>query len=283
MKEEKVMYVILPKDAEYRTAYVTNDGKIAIVYAEETSKILPKPAALIGGTEVYNKEGLPYWFCKIKDGRDEFMHIYFGDLHEDDLLYIADGKNRNFETERQKEFREDVLKALKNKPKEGFRWIPVYEPSKDVDGNLQYIAGKEVLRNISSYSWERKFQNYSPENGSQMSSITTYFLLLLRFLKDGFATIEQLADDSKEIGHYYDSIDAKHEYEKTGERQLGGIYGFGGNIFKIVKDSESESGFSILGGDCYNYGRKYPLADGEEDDYPYDIKSDRIGLLELIK
>jgi len=159
----------------------------------------------------------------------------------------------------------------------------VYEPSKDVDGNLQYIAGKEVLRNISNYSWERKFQNYSPENGSQMSSITTYYLLLLRFLKDGFATIEQLADDSKEIGHYYDSIDAKHEYEKTGERQLGGIYGFGGNTFKVVKDPESPSGFSILGGDCYNYGCKYPLADGEEDDYPYDIKSDRIGLLELIK
>ena len=294
MKKEKVMYAILPKDAEYRKAYVTGDGKVAIAHAEETvndtvkvsktvSKAIPKPIPLIGGTEVYQKEGTPYWFCKIKDGRDEFMHLYFGDLTNDDVLYTADGKKRMFITGRQKKFRADVMKALENMPEEGFRWIPVYEPSQNNGGNLQYISGVNVLRGLNSYNWEEVLRNYSPENGSRMSSITTYFLLLLRLLKDGFATVEQLADDSKGIGHYGDSKNAKHEFEKTGERQLGGLYGFAGNTYKIVKDSESSSGFSLLGGTYYYYGYKWPLADVEHDNDPNDTRNNGVGLLELTK
>lgn len=294
MKEEKVMYVILPKDAEYRKAYVTEDGKVAIAYAEETindtvkvsktvSKAIPKPTPLIGGTEVYQKEGTPYWFCKIKDGRDEFMHLYLGDLTVDDVLYTADGKKREFVTERQKKFREDVMKALKNMPKMNVRWIPVYEPSRGYNGNLQYVSGENVLTNLNSHEWEEIIADYSPENRSRMSSITTYFFLLLRLLKDGFATIEQLADDSKEIGHYWDSENAKHEFEKTGERQLGGLYGFAGNTYKIVRDSESSSGFSLLGGDYDCSGYKYPLAYFVHDDIPNGTKYYGVGLLELTK
>lgn len=294
MKKEKVMYVVLPKDAEYRKAYVTEDGKVAITYAEETandttkvskpvSKELPKPTPLIGGTEVYQKEGLPYWYCKIKDGRDEFMHLYFGDLTDEDILYTEDGKKRESVTARQKKFKANVMKALENKPEEGFRWIPVHEPSKDDVGNIQYVSRANVLRELNSYNWEEAFQNYSPENGSRMSSITTYFLLLLRLLKDGFATIEQLADDSKEIGHYWDSENAKHEFEKTSERQLGGLYGFAGNTYKIVKDSESSSGFSLLGG-CYDdNGYGYPLAGVERGSDPIITRNDGVGLLELTK
>ena len=293
MKKEKAIRINLPEGAEYRRVEVTDDG-ISIIYAEETandtvkvsktvSKAIPKPTPLIGGTEVYQKEGLPYWYCKIKDGRDEFMHLYFGDLTNDDILYTEDGKKRKFVTERQKKFRADVMKALENIPEEGFRWIPVYEPSKDDGGNLQYVSGVNVLRGLSSYDWEETFQNYSPENGSRMSSITTYFLLLLRLLKDGFATIVQLADDSKEIGNYWDSKNAKHEFEKTGERQLGGLYGFAGNTYKIVKDSESSSGFSLFGSYyCYN-GYTYPLADVGLDSDPSGTTYHGVGLLELTR
>lgn len=86
---------------------------------------IPKPTPLIGGTEVYPKEGLPYWYCRIKNGRDEFMHLYFRDLSSDDILYTADGKKREFFTKRQDKFRANVMKALDKMPKEGFRWIPV--------------------------------------------------------------------------------------------------------------------------------------------------------------
>ena len=296
MKKEKVMYVILPKDAEYRKAYVTEDGRVAIAYAEETandtvkvsktvSKALPKPTALIGGTEVYQKDnGTGYWYCRIKGGRDEFMCLYCDDLTEDDVLYDENGKPRNFTTARQNQFKDDALKAVKSKPERGYVWLPVYEPAKDENGNLQYVSREHVLRGgLNDYQWEKLFENYSPENGSNMSSKTTAFLLKVRWLKDGYATVEQLADDSKEIGHYWDNENAKHKFEKTGERQLGGLYGFAGNTYKIVKDSESSSGFSLLGGSFFSHGNFSPLADVVHDDSPHHAKLNGVGLLELTK
>lgn len=293
---EKVLYVELPEGAKYQTVKVTEEGKIGIVYTEEcnnkeettqtaqtVSKATQKPEPLIGGTKVYQKEnGTNYWYCKIKD-RDEFMYLYFADLTKKDLLYDANGKKRKFATSEQKTFKANVLEALENMPKRGYSWLPAYEPSKDENGNIQFVSGQVVLRGLSSYEWESKATDYSPDNGSRMASITTYFLLLLRWLKDGHATVEQLADDSKDIGHYWNSENAKHDYEKTGERQFGGLDGFVGNTYKIVKDPDSGSGFSVLGGRYGNYGFNCPVADVFRDHDPYDRGIDSVGLLELTK
>lgn len=245
---------------------------------------IPKPVPLIGGTEVYQKDnGTGYWYCKIKEDRDEFMYLYFGDLTEEDLLYDANGKKRKFVTNKQRKFKANVLKALCNKPKEEFRWIPVYEPTKDDNGNIQYVSGANVLIELNSYNWEKTLKNYSPENGSREAPITTYFLLLLRWLKDGLATIEQLADDSRNIGHYWDSENTKHDFEKTGEREFGGLCGFVGNTYKEVKDSDSSSGFSLLGGEYYGYGDECPVANVYHDSNPDIPKYLSVGLLELTK
>lgn len=290
---EKVLYVELPEGAKYQTVKVTEEGKIGIVYTEEcnnkeettqtVSKANPKPEPLIGGTEVYQKEnGTNYWYCKIKD-RDEFMYLYFADLTKKDLLYDANGKKRKFATSEQKTFKANVLEALENMPKRGYSWLPAYEPSKDENGNIQFVSGQVVLRGLSSYEWESKATDYSPDNGSRMASITTYFLLLLRWLKDGHATVEQLADDSKDIGHYWNSENAKHDYEKTGERQFGGLDGFVGNTYKIVKDPDSGSGFSVLGGWCSVDGNIFPVADVFLDSFPNSRTDVSVGLLELTK
>ncbi len=102
------------------------------------------------------------------------MHLYFGDLIENDLLYDANGKKRKFVTKRQQNFKTYVLKTLENKPQEGYRWIPVFEPAKDSKGNLQYVAEKEVLRTLNSYQWENMFKEYSPENGSLTSMVLDF-------------------------------------------------------------------------------------------------------------
>lgn len=274
---EKVMYNQLPEGAQYRQGKVTEGSRISIPIP------IPKPVPLIGGTEVYQKDnGTEYWYCKIKEGRDEFMHLYFEDLTEEDLLYDAKGKKRKFVTDEQRKFKSDVLKALDSKPEVGFRWIPVYEPSEG-DSGIQYVSGAKVLRGLNSYNWEENFKNYSPENGSREASKTTYFLLLLRWLKDGIATIEQLSEESKDIGHYRDSKNAKNDFEKTGEREFGGVYGFVGNTYKEVKDSESRSGFSSLGGSYDCSGAGYPVADGCRISHPNIGNDYSVGLLELTK
>lgn len=291
--KEKVLYVQLPEDAIYRKVIVTEDGRIGIVYSEECleqsvnvplERIIPKPEKLVGGTEVYQKEGIPYWYCKIKNGRDEFMHLYTDDLTEKDLLYDSKtGEPRKFTTKMQKKFKDNVLVALENKPKEGFRWIPVFEPSPDGKGRLQFVKGKKPLVGLNCFEWKKLIEEYSPENESAKASIYTYFLQALRWLKDGIATLEQLADNSKGIGHYLDSENAKHDFELTGEREFGGLCGFVGNTCKIVEDPNSESSFSLVGGGCFNHGYSYPLGDVVHINYPFSLNNYSVGWLELKK
>lgn len=211
------------------------------------------------------------------------MHIYFGDLTENDLLYDENGEKREFTTYDYREFKDYALQALNNKPQEEYCWIPVFEPSYNLNYFLQYVAGKEVLRRAKLYTWDIMFKEYSPENGSKMASITTYFLLLLRWLKDGIATLEQLAGDSREIGHYFNSENTKYECEKTGERSFGGLFGFVGNTHKIVKDPDSPSGFSSIGGSYNNESTNHPLSEVYRWIYPSDCVNNNVGLLELTK
>ena len=175
------------------------------------------------------------------------------------------------------------MEALANKPKEGFRWIPMYEPSFAPNGGVQFVKGEKILVGLNCPEWEKILKEYSPENESGKSSKTTYFLLLLRWLKDDIATLEQLADHSEEIGHYWDSKNPKHHFEKTGERKFGGLYGFAGNTYKIIEDLNSESCFSIAGCDFYCNGKVFPLAHIYSIKYPYSKYGSSIGLLELKK
>lgn len=288
--KEKVLYVNLPEGAKYRKVEVTEDGKVGIIYEEYSIKeSLPrptiKPVPLIGGTDVFQRlNGTPYWYCRIKGGRDEFMYLYFEDLTKNDLLYDNNGKKRKFITEKQKKFKANVLKALNNKPIEGYRWIPIYEPSLSEDGELQYVLGEKVLRNLNYDAWEKLFNEYSPKNGSQQASVTTYFLLLLRWLKDGIATLEQLTENSKDIGHYKDSEYSKCDFELTGERFFGGLFGFVGNTYKILKNSDKESKCSLAGSAYEILGYVFPVADVTNTNLPSSAVFEKgVGLLELTK
>lgn len=292
---EKVMYIDLPNGADYRRVEVTEDGRIGSVYTEQCvnngksikdplATAIPKPVHLIGGTDVYQKDNSTnYWYCKIKGGRDEFMHLYFGDLAEEDILYDENGKPREFSTDKQRKFRDDALKAVKNKPKRGFVWIPVYWPSKDAKDNvnLQYVSGEPLLVGLDEYQWDELFENYSPENGSQMASKTTVFLLKVRLLKDKIVTMEQLAETNLRRNNYYWDSD-KGRFKKISRSKFGGLYGFGTNTCMIVKDSESSSIFSRL----YvkpriSSFRVIPEIPGDKT--PESIKKRYVGLLELTK
>ena len=68
------------------------------------------------------------------------------DLTEEDLLYDSKTeRKRKFSTSKQKKFKEDVLEALANKPKEGYCWISVFEPSFDEEEGLQFLKGKTPI------------------------------------------------------------------------------------------------------------------------------------------
>lgn len=273
MNEEKEMCGKLPQDKIISRVQVTDGDKLF-------QEAFPEPKPLVGASTVYQKSRLPEYYCRIKDGRDEFMHLYFGDLTEHDVDYTVKGIERIYTTVRQQKLRTRLLNALDNKPKEGV-WIPVYEPSRAADGQLQFVPNMTVLRFLTCNNWENLMQDYSPENGSRMASPTTYFLLLLKFIKLGFVTLEDCADDSSSIGNYCDSPYTSRCVEKTGSRWLGGLSGFAGNTYKIVKDSNSFFKFMRLGGCCNNLGYQWPLMAVACDFLPDEIIYHGVGLLEL--
>ncbi len=264
--EVKVLWLDLPKGTGYQEVIVAGERRVGIVYKEicqPKEKVeIPKPEALVGGSVVYQNDDVPYWYCRIKNGRDTFMHVYMEDLTEDDLLYDSKtGKMRKFSTNREKRYKKNVLKALENKPEEGFRWIAVYEPSPEPNGSVQFVKGNFPLRGLSCIEWDKMLKEYAPENESAGMSKTTYFLLTLRWLKDGLATLEQVVNHSEELlGNYMDSQNSKRRLEKTGERRFGGLYGFVGNTNIILEDPKSESGYSHFGGYCYSSGNASPLS-----------------------
>ena len=284
MRKEKVMFITLPKGAESPEVIVTNDGRIKITYLGDVhmsmAPIIPTP--LVGGSSVYQKDGLPYWFCRIKDGRDEFMYLRMDDLSSDDLLYDATGKRRKFITDKQEIFKKNVMLALADMPEEGFRWLPVFEPSEVNFSDIQFVPGREVLTDPLLSEWKNYVFNYSHENESTIASKTTYFLLALRYLKDGIATLEELADNSSTIGNYRDSK-SEPFLEEAGKRALGGLTGIVGNTKKIVVDLDSPTGLSIVGGCYLDLGYTHPMASIRKVNLGCKVVWNAVPLLELHK
>lgn len=71
---------------------------------------------------------------------------------------------------------------------------------------------------------------------------------------------------------------------KTGQRKFGGLYGFIGNTYKIIENTDPYSAYRFLmaGGDCNNDGgfhcaSKYGVLRDDE----LDISGYGVGLIEL--
>ena len=67
--------------------------------------------------------------------------------------------------------------------------------------------------------------------------------------------------DSKALGHYRNSENAKHEFETTGSRLIGKCFDLG-NTCKIVKKYITW-GFVLFGGGYFSDSDYYPLADAD--------------------
>lgn len=240
---------------------------------------IPKPHPLIGSKRVYQKEGLPYWFCKI--GKDEFMHLYLEDLTIKDILFDSmTKKKREFKTKKENNIGNYIINALNEEVLES-KWIPVYEPSlSDIKEKLQFVPNVKPKVDLECTDWEELFEQYSPENNSKMTNINIVFLLQLRWLKDGMLTVKSLTNP-KYIGNYY-CPGKPNKLEPTGTREIGGLYGFVGNTCNIVKDPSSKSGYSFVGGGFnyksseYSLANVYPIRKGCEFIIPNSV-----GIMEM--
>lgn len=163
-------------------------------------------------------------------------------------------------SETEKEFLEFLKEAVDAGVKT-FK-VPVCDPSIDENGSLQFIAG---CKPAVGYSYN-ELKEIAIKNGIQLGSKNQYVLFLAtiihRLVEEGWSKADAffaVCTDSTQLGHYWNSEKARHDFEVTGSRKIAGKCDLA-NTYKILRNDERAGGFWVASGSCNGFGDFGPLA-----------------------
>lgn len=164
-------------------------------------------------------------------------------------------------SETEKEFLEFLKEAVDAGVKT-FK-VPVCDPSIDENGSLQFVAG---CKPAVGYSYN-ELKEIAIKNGVQLGSKKQYVIFLAtiihRLVEEGWSKADAffaVCTDSTQLGHYWNSEKARHDFEVTGSRKIAGKCDLA-NTYKILRNDERAGGFWVAGG-IFNVGGDIrPLAD----------------------
>lgn len=164
-------------------------------------------------------------------------------------------------SETEKEFLEFLKEAVDAGVKT-FK-VPVCDSSIDENGSLQFVAG---CKPAVGYSYN-ELKEIAIKNGVQLGSKKQYVIFLAtiihRLVEEGWSKADAffaVCTDSTQLGHYWNSEKARHDFEVTGSRKIAGKCDLA-NTYKILRNDEKASVFWVASGDYGNLGNFYPLAD----------------------
>jgi len=215
-------------------------------------------------------------------GTQEYIDKYFPIAKASTLSLKDEFLKHEPETEEQRKFKNALISAIKSGLSD-FR-AQRMDACFDEEGNICFKAGmKPAVGKLSVKDWERVAKEFLPEKGSRLGTTkerVAFLGLLIKYLieekgyevKDAWKAV---CDQSKDLGHYWDSENAKHDFEDTGSRQIGEWCDLG-NTDKITENDEA-NGFSIVGGSCSLYGDFCPLADVGRINSPNDVYLSGVG------
>ena len=220
-------------------------------------------------------------------GTQEYIEKYFPIVRASTLSLKDEFLKYEPQTDNQRAFKEKLVSAIKSGLSD-FR-AQRMDPSSDEEENIFFHAGMLPAEEKSADWWYKTAKEFLPEKESRLGTtkerIAFLGLLIKYLIEEKRYTIsgawEAVCDQSEKLGHYWDSENAKHNYETTGNKQIGEWYDLT-NTFKIIVDDEI-CGFSLVGGYCNGDGNyyHYPLADIYcLDNFNYDI-IDSVGWLVL--
>ena len=161
------------------------------------------------------------------------------------------------------------MEAVKNVIKAGVQdfYRPTLDPSFDGDGRICYQAGMKPAVGKSYNWWYEHSKKYCSERKSRLGTKSEYIAYLAVFNNELVASGKSLewawnavCNDSKELGHYWNSNDAKHAFEATGNREACGWRDLA-NTYKILTEDKEAGGFWLAGGYYNNFSFNFPLAD----------------------
>lgn len=237
----------------------------------------------VSGAKVTNAIVMPDGTCKLTvemvnvvskateaEPRNEtFMLVEASKLSLNDSFMQYEPK-----TDKERKFKLLLEQAIKRGLKDFKR--PKYDPSFCGDG-ICYESGKAPAVGKSYNWWNQVAKKFKPEYNSRLGTMTEYVaflgVLIKQLVESGWSVEEAwnaVCNDSKELGHYFNSENEKYDYyEPTGCREICGFYDLA-NCYKILAADEEAGGFWYAGG-CYaDYSYDPPLAGI----YLYDFQDD---------
>jgi len=171
---------------------------------------------------------------------------------------------------REEAFKELLTKVIKSGVSDFYR--PRLDPSFDRQGKICYQAGLKPAVGKSYDWWESYAKKFCPER-SRLGTVNEYvaFLgVLLKSLVDcGWEVVtawNAVCKDSKNLGHYYNSVGALRKFEPTGSREICGFCDLA-NTYKILAKDKEVGGFWLAGGFFNYFGDNSPIADLSLHDY----------------
>lgn len=179
-------------------------------------------------------------------------------------------------TKAERDFMEKIKNVIKSGPKDF--WRPKYDPSFNKAGTgICYHPGMAPAVGKTYNWWEKVAKEFKPECKSRLGTKSEYiafFAVLIKKLVENDWTVanawDAVCNDSKKLGHYLNSENAKHTFENTGSREVGGFFDLA-NTHKILAKDEEAGGFWLVGGFYYDGSYFHPLAVMyNHDGYNYD-------------
>ena len=218
-------------------------------------------------------------------GTQEYIEKYFPIVRASTLSLEDNFLKHEPQTDNQIRFKKILVSAIKSGLSD-FR-AQRMDPSFDEKGKICFHVGMKPAVKKSANWWDKTSKEFLPEKESRLGTTKeriVFLGLLIKYLieEKGYTRSgvwKAVCDQSEKLGHYWDSENAKHDYETTGNRQIGEWYDLA-NTCKITADDEA-CGFSLVGGNFNDIGNDGPLAGVNSIDDPFCNCSCSVGWLVL--
>ncbi len=183
-------------------------------------------------------------------------------------LSITDDFMRHFpRTDREKAFKKLLTNMIIFGGVSDF-YRPKCDPSFDSEGKICYQAGLKPAVGQTYYWWEKNAKEFCPERKSRLGTKYEYVaflgVLIKKLVERGWSidnAWNAVCNNSRNVGHYWNSEGALHDFEPTGSREICGFCDLGNTSKILAKDEENAGGFWLAGGAYSCCSDRYPLAD----------------------
>lgn len=188
-------------------------------------------------------------------------------------------------TKAEKKFKATLTEVIENGIEDFYR--PTIDPSfaDKKKTKIHYMAGEKPAVGKSYNWWRETVKDSKWCFGTKAQYVAFLGILIKMLVAKGWTCCEAwdaVCNDSKNLGHYRNSDDAKHQFEGTGSREICGLFDLA-NTYKILAEDEEAGGFWLAGGDYGDNGGDDPLADLGLFNFCNDFRNNGVAWLVLKK